>query len=80
MEEEQKDRPGWRSLELVSVPAAWGPARGLHLGNLTSDPTESEAACKGGLGQRKVEGEGDGGLCHFYSTTSPRDVLADLQV
>lgn len=65
-----------RSLVLVNVPAAWGSVRGLRLGNLTSDPTESETACKGGWrglqGQRKVEGEGDGGLCHLQYNMSSR--------
>lgn len=60
--------------QLVSVPAAWGSVRGLRLGNLTSDPPESETACKGGWrrlqGQRKVEGEGDGGLCHLQYKSS----------
>lgn len=44
--------PGWRSLELVSVPAAWGLGEGApRSGKLTSEPTEREAACKGSRGR-----------------------------
>lgn len=80
-EEEQRDRPGWRSLGLVSVPAAWGPARGLRLGNLSlSDPTERARQRVKEGGTREVKGEGDGGLCHLQYDKTPADVPADLQV
>lgn len=70
-EEEQRDRPGWRSLGLVSVPAAWGPARGLRLGNLSlSDPTERarQRVKEGGRGRLKGRAMA---VFATYSTTNP---------
>lgn len=54
------------------LPGAW--RGGLRLGSLSSDPTESEPACEGdwGQGQSKVEGEGNGGLCHLQYTKPQR--------
>lgn len=83
MEEEHRDRPGWRSLELVSVPAAWGLPRGLHLGNLSSPliPLRVKQHVRGTGGRDSGELKGRAmGVFATYSITNPGDVPADLQV
>lgn len=78
---EQKDKPGWRSLELVNVPVAWGWAGASVSDSLVPDPTETEAACKevsGPAGTKKCWRVM--GLFSIYNTTNPRDIPAALQV